>query len=258
MANEEITAVNAEAISKVTGFSAEEIKIVKNNIAKGTTDKELSYYLSICKAVDLNPMLKQIWCYKNSNGDLLIFTGRDGFLAIAQRDKRWNGMLSAYVCANDIFDMDVAKGIVNHKPNFKDRGAIIGAYAIVKPKCCELPTVEWADFKTYNKGWNTWKTNPQDMIQKTAEAHALKKGFGISGLQSDYDFAVVDNIAVPVSEVITVDELTESKKKIIDALSIYQGEDKDIIQKMCADKVKANEFDMVFARETAKTLGIEL
>ena len=36
------------------------------------------------------------------------------------------------------------------------------------------------------------------MIKKVAETHALKKAFGIAGLQSEYDFQVVNEKAIPI------------------------------------------------------------
>ncbi len=37
------------------------------------------------------------------------------------------------------------------------------------------------------------------MIKKVAESHALKKAFGISGIQSEYDFNFNDNKATPIN-----------------------------------------------------------
>ncbi len=245
--------VNADKIAKFTSFQPEEIAIVKQTVAKGTTDTELAYFLSICSSVKLNPMMKEIWCYKDTRGNLLVFAGRDGFLKRAQESQLWNGMTSAEVYAEDFFEMDVANAKITHKPNFKERKMIIGAYAIVKPKGCELPTVEWADFKTYDKGQFVWKQFPAEMIKKVAEIHALKKAFGIGILQSEYDFNVQDAVALPLqTEQSEEDRLT---KQIIDALEFYQGEDKDTIKAMCASKKAAKEFTVEFANGILATIG---
>lgn len=203
--------INAEKISDLTGFKADEIAVIHNTIAKGTTLTELSYFLSVCKTVHLNPFMKEIWCYKDGKGNVLVFAGRDGFLRKAQDDKLWNGMLSFEVCENDEFEMSVHEAKVLHKPNFKNRGAIIGAYAIIKPKGCELPTIEWAEMKTYDKGYSVWKSDPASMIKKVAETHALKKAFGISGLNSEYDFEIKDDVAVPLNHESEIDKSLQSK-----------------------------------------------
>ena len=119
-----IVEMTAEKIAAVTGFTSAEIAIVKRTVAKGTTDFELAYFLNIAKSVELNPFNKEIWCYKDGKGNVLVFAGRDGFLKKAQQSPLWNGMTSSEVCANDVFEMDVAKAEITHKPNFKDRGEI--------------------------------------------------------------------------------------------------------------------------------------
>ena len=79
--------INAEKISALTGFRPDEIAVVRNTTAKGTTDSELAYFLSVCKSVELNPFMKEIWCYKDNKGNVLVFAGRDGFLKRAHKRK---------------------------------------------------------------------------------------------------------------------------------------------------------------------------
>lgn len=179
-------------------YSAEQIGIVQKNVAKGTTLSELAYFLNVCKTMDLNPFNKEVWCYKDARGNLLIFSGRDGFLAKAQKNPFFNGIRSIDIRENDTFQIDIINNKISHeitKP-INERGAILYGVAIVFRKDGE-PTIEVADFDTYNKGYNTWKTHPAEMIKKVAECHALKKAFGISGIQSEYDFDVQNNIASP-------------------------------------------------------------
>lgn len=168
METTDIVIGHAERISAMSGYNSDQIALIKATVAKGTNDNELAFFLSVCKTVELNPMLKQIWCYKDNRNNLLMFAGKDGFLAIAQRDARWNGITSGYVCENDNFEMDIPNGIVKHNFSAKDRGAIIGAFAIVKPKGCDLATIEWADIKTYDKKQFVWQSHKGDMIMKVA------------------------------------------------------------------------------------------
>lgn len=53
-------------------------------------------------------------------------------------------------------------------------------------------------------------------------------------------------------------EVEEAKMKLIEALEIYQGEDKEDIRSIIQDKIKAKEFTMKFAEDVAKQIGIEL
>lgn len=204
---------NDKKIANQTGqFTPEEIAIIKNTVAKGTTDLELAYFLNVSKVHGLNPFTKQIWCYKDNKNNLLVFAGRDGFLAKAQQCKEYAGIQSCEVCEKDEFEINIPEGKVSHKINSFDRGAIRGAYAIAYRKGCQ-PTIELVDFRTYDKGYNAWKSHPSDMIKKVAEVHALKKAFGISGVQSEEDFEIINGTAYPVS--VGVDEW-----KITDCLSM--------------------------------------
>ena len=65
-------------------------------------------------SVGLSPFNKEIWCYKDGRGNLVVFAGRDGFLKKAQQDTRWNGMVSAEVRENDVCEIDYFNGMVDH------------------------------------------------------------------------------------------------------------------------------------------------
>lgn len=257
MPTTDIVQVTADKIATLTGYAAAEIAVVKATVAKGTTDVELAYFLSVCKSNDLNPFMKEIWCFKDNKGNLLVFAGRDGFLKRAQQSPLWNGITSFEVCANDEFSMTVENGQtkIKHSPKFGNRGKILGAYAIVQPKGCALQTIEWADFETFNKGINVWKTDPAAMIKKCAEIHALKKGYGITVIQSEHDFDIRNGIAVPVE---AETEVQVAERRIIDALDSYQGEDADAIRAMCVEKKKAGEFTVEFAKHVGEQMGLAL
>lgn len=175
-----------------TDYSAEQIAVIKNTVAKNTTDLELTYFLSVAKSVNLNPFTKEVWCYKDGRGNLLVFAGRDGHLKAAQQNRNFKGIRSCEVCENDEFSIDVANKSIQHKIetlDMKKRGAIKGAYAIVYKRDAE-ETIEIVSFDMYNRNVGAWKTHSAEMIKKVAETHALKKAFGLSSIQSSYDFDV--------------------------------------------------------------------
>lgn len=258
----EIVQINADKIANFTGYTSEQVAIAKSTIAKGTSDSELAYFLNVAKTNGLNPFNKEVWCYKDNKNNLLVFTGRDGFLSKAQQNPAYNGIRSSEVYENDDFSLDIANAKISHLKKFKNKGAIIGAYAIVFRKNGE-PTIEWADFSDYNKGYNTWKSNPAEMIKKVAESHALKKAFGISGIQSEYDFEVVENKAIPIKDynenAQQKSDVDEIKRKLLEALEIYQGEDKEDIREKCLAEIQLGGFTAEFARKIAKNrMGVEL
>lgn len=249
MAETEMVQITADKIALLTGFKAEEIAIIKNTVAKGVSNTELAYFLNVAKSVNLSPFNKEIWCYKDNKGNLLVFAGRDGFLKRAQESPLWNGMTSFEVCANDVFDMDVSSGLVNHRPDFKDRGAIIGAYAIVRPKGCDLTTIEWAAIAVYDKKQFTWSTNKADMIKKVAEIHALKKAFGITILQSDLDWDIKGNVAVPItSDIVYIDD--KQKSTIVDYIN-----EKSVVEAKFLEYMKCESIETIPAVDFQKALA---
>jgi recombinational DNA repair protein RecT len=184
-----------DKIAKISNLTTEQVAIIKNTVAKGSTDTELAYFLQVANSYKLSPFKKEVWAYKDAQNNLIVFAGRDGHLVAAQRDNRWNGIASCEVRENDTFELDIPNGIITHKFGHGERGAIIGAYAVCKPKGCETATIEWVEMKAYNKGYATWKSDPAAMIKKVAETHCLKKAYGLSGLASEYDFDVVNDRA---------------------------------------------------------------
>jgi len=199
-------------IAESFGLSNAEVAVIKQSTAKNTSNIELSFFIKTCQSMGFNPFNKEVWCYKDGKGNLLIFAGRDGFLSKAQSNPLFNGIRSSEVCQNDEIELNIPLGIVHHKINPKSsRGAIVGAYSFVFRKDGEA-TIEWADFATYNKTYNAWKSHPAEMIKKVAETHALKKAFGFSGIQSEYDFNVSDGVAVPV-------DTTKQNEKLEEVLS---------------------------------------
>ncbi len=209
------------SVALAFGFSKEEVAVIQHSVAKKTTKVELAYFLNVCKTMELNPFNKEVWCYKDNKGNLLIFAGRDGFLSKAQRNPLFNGIRSCEVREKDDWKIDIANGKIEHSitKSKKDRGEIIGAYCLVFRKNGE-PTIEWSDFSTYNKGYNTWKSHPAEMIKKVSETHALKKAFGISGIQSEYEFNVDNGVATPINQ--EVEKSVQQRKNELNKTTIIQ------------------------------------
>jgi phage recombination protein Bet len=225
---------------QVQTWTPEEVAIIKSTVAKDFSNTELAYFLNVAKSYGLNPFLKQVWGYKDSKNNIIVFAGRDGFLAKAQSDPRWNGITSDIVREGEPFTMDAANGKLTHAKDIQSKNKIVGAYAISKPRGCEYATIEWADFDTYNKGYNVWKADPAAMIKKVAESHCLAKAYGITGLASEFDFDVQTGRAVTIDH-----ETKPSVKEIGYACELVRtctGDDdyKDIMRSKLEDQALTN------------------
>lgn len=259
-------------------YTQEQIELIKNTIAKGATNDELSMFTMLAQQYGLDPFLKEIWFIKRakkikdnkgnwdyprlangeidySNADTLIMTSRDGYLKIAQRDDNFDGIISFPVREGDLFEIDAENYKVTHKFGLK-RGAIIGAWCKVDHKK-RKPVIVYADFKEYFAPNSTiWKQYPSAMIQKVAEVLALKRQFGISGLvtREEMAYSVKDE---EIDDVIDVDvsnlgkeihiceecqsEITATKTHTVE--SIVENSQKLYEKKMCVNCItkKVNE-----------------
>lgn len=204
--------IYSEISKNFEGYSSEDLRVMRSNVAKDTSSSEFKYFLNVARASGLNPFLKEIWCYKDGKGNQIIFAGKDGFLKKAQTNPLFNGMRSSEICENDQFSIDIANNkIIHNIADIAHRGEITGAYAIVFRKNGE-PTIELVNINVYKKiypGRETpWKTHTAEMIKKVAEVHALKKAFGISELQLEEDFNIQNG------SIVEAKALTSGKKKL--------------------------------------------
>ena len=163
-------------------WTPQQIETIKNTVAEKATDDELNMFLSLCSTYDLNPFLKEVWCIK-MGGRAIITTSRDGSLKIANRNPKYDGMVSDVVRAGDKFLRQGTE--INHAYS-ANRGQIIGAYALVYRTDRKVPAYFFAPFDEYCKKDNaTWRQYPSAMIIKVAESMALKRAFSISGLVTE-------------------------------------------------------------------------
>jgi phage recombination protein Bet len=179
------------------------VAVAHRTVAKDANATELMFFLNVAKNQGLDPFNKEMWCYKDYKGNLIIFAGRDGMLRKAQENPQFAGIRSVEVRVNDTFEADIPNATIYHKiteVSTKKRGDIVGAYCFVYRKDGE-PTIEIADIETYDKSSpkfsSPWKTHKADMIKKVAEHKALKKAFGFSSVQNEDDFIIVNGVAYP-------------------------------------------------------------
>lgn len=141
-------------------YNQQQIQLIRDMCAKDCTDNEFLLLMQLAKTYQLDPFAKQIWAVKYGNNPAAIFCGRDGFLAIAHRSGKFDGMESG---------------------TRKDGDDLIG-WCRVYRKDMSRPFEVEVSLSEYSTGKNLWQTKPKTMIVKVAESHALRRAFGISGL----------------------------------------------------------------------------
>lgn len=172
---------NKELALKNHEMTEDQVALIKKTIAKNATDDELRLFLYQCKRLGLDPLSKQIHFVKYGNSPGTVITGIDGFRLVAHRTGKLSG---------------IKRGAIRN-----DNGVLVGGWAEVYRSDWTHPAREEVPLAEYNKGSGNWKTMPETMIKKVAEAAALRMAFpsDLSGIYSDDEM----DQATPVKDVST-------------------------------------------------------
>lgn len=140
-------------------YTPDEMQVITSTIAKNATPEELGLFLYRCKLLNLNPLKPgQIHFMKYSpTATPTIVVGIEGFRSIAARTGKLTG---------------IKRGAMKDS-----KGALIGAWAEVYRSDWKECAREEVPLSEYNKGNSTWKSMPETMIKKVAEAAALRMAF---------------------------------------------------------------------------------
>lgn len=155
------------------------MKLIKETYAKDSTEQEFKLFLYMARTYKLDPLLKKIWLVKYGSYPAQIFTGRDGFLDIAHRSKKFDGLDTEVKSINEPFE------VIDKKGNFvaKYSNQFIAKCTVYRTDASH-PFISTVYESEYSTGKALWKTHRRTMIGKVAESQALRKAFNITGLYS--------------------------------------------------------------------------
>lgn len=143
--------------------SEKSLAFIKSQVAPTLTQQEWNLFVGIGINTQTNPLLREIWAVKYGN-KCSIFIGRDGYRKSAQRNKNYDHHSADAVFSNDVFKM--VNGEPLHEYALKDRGQLIGAYAICKRKGSSKPNFIYVELKEYSTKRANWASMPATMIKK--------------------------------------------------------------------------------------------
>ena len=164
-------AVAQPAPSSTVGFAPteENIQLLKTTLADSKTqlsDNELSLFLYQAKRTGLDPLARQIYVLKKADR-ISFMTSIDGQRLVAQRTGEYQGQTKPEWCGTDGRWKDV--WLSNDPP----AAARIGVYR----QGMVEPVYGVARWQSYNQGVGAWRSHPDVMLAKCAEALALRKAF---------------------------------------------------------------------------------
>lgn len=205
MNENQVVVREARPLAELPTWTREQVDLIKNTVARGTSDDELKLFLETCRVRRLNPLLRQIYAIMRRqmvDGQwkqvMTIQTSIDGFRLNAERSGHYAGQLGPFFsedgekwtdCWIKSTPPKVAKvGILRH--DFKE------------------PLWAMARFDAYcprdNSGHPTglWGKMPDGQIAKCAEALGLRRAFpeenGGLYIAEEMDQANVQVEAAPV------------------------------------------------------------
>jgi phage recombination protein Bet len=169
-------------------FTRDQIDLIKQTVARGSTDAELQLFLYTAKRSGLDPLLKQVhaikrWDSAAGKETMAIQTGIDGYRLVAGRTGQHMGTS----------DVEYDREDAEH-PTW----AKITVFREVNGRVCEFPaTARWKEYAAYKKDGQPmalWKKMPYLMLGKCAEALAIRKAFP-QELAGIYTFEEMDQPA---------------------------------------------------------------
>lgn len=160
-------------------FSREQIDLIKENVAKGTTDEQLQLFLYVCKKHRLDPLAKQIYCvlWPRQGGkfhDMVIITGINGFRTTAARDhKDFAGTSKPIFTYQDtVLNTPAGRRI--------PESCTMKAFRKGFPEAAAEVEVYWSEFAPTDlkvTRSDFWNRMPRHMLAKCAEAQVLRKAY---------------------------------------------------------------------------------
>ena len=175
-------------------YEQSELQLIRNIHAKGCSEDEFNLLVYMAGKYDLDILSKEIWCIKYGNSPATIFTGRDGFLSIAHKSGKLDGM----------------------KAGTFEREKVIFGYCEIFRKDMTKPFYVEVSINEYHAKNKMWNTKPLTMIQKVAESQCLRRAFNINGLYSPEEFDQVKSPMVKqeAPKQVEVEVIEKNPKKL--------------------------------------------
>ena len=243
----------ATEMIKIDNVSASIIDAAKNYLSmKNLTKNEITQFIEICTAYQLNPFKREIYVVafnsKDGGRQFSIFTGYEVYLKRAER----TGKLNGWVCEVD--------------------DKFTRATCTIYRKDWERPFVHSVSMKEYNSGMSLWKSKPETMLKKVAISQAFRLAFPDELGGMPYDASEVQEYNyedIPKEPVVFDTPKSTFENPVIDEEDVVNAMLEKIVDVESANnfvaelqKMQLSEANMYYAntefRNIRKSLGLVL
>ena len=146
---------------------------VRMHICPQADAKEVAYFMELCRAQRLNPFLNEAYLVKFQGKPAQIMVAHKALVKRAESHPEYDGMEHGVVVLR------------NGEVHNEQRGAyypeagetLLGGWAKVYRKDRRMPIYAERSFQSMNKNQANWKSMPDVMIDKCAQAAALREAF---------------------------------------------------------------------------------
>ena len=195
----------------------EKREIIRKAVGSDLTNDEFEQFMHMCEKTGLDPLSRQIYAIKRNRkrgnkyvSEMTVQTGIDGFRLIAARTGKYMGS------DEPVFEY-------NGNAQVPSKCKVTIYKSVNGTRCSFTGVVFWKEFYPDNGGSNFfWQKMPHTMLEKVAEAKALRKAFlaELSGLYEASEMHQADNGTVYSSDngkkdIDKKEENTNSGKKSI-------------------------------------------
>ena len=128
---------------------------------------EHKYFFELCKAQNLNPLIKEVYFIKYGGNPAAVVINVDTFVSRANEYPDYNGYTAGWTVGTE----------TDHQPSEVPFGKLLGAWCKVGRKDKHYDIVATVRLDAFNTGKSRWKIDPWGMIQKCAIAAAHRKAY---------------------------------------------------------------------------------
>ena len=157
------------------------------------TDAEIAGFLAICKARGLNPLARDAYLVKYSQGSpASTIVSKDYYNRVAQQQPSYDGMDAGVVIARPDGTLEYREGALVGNGEH-----LVGGWAKVFDRKRSHPSTAVVSMDEYDQQKSLWKTKPATMIRKVAMVQALREAYP-SSFQGLYDESEMPEAPQPI------------------------------------------------------------